>query len=127
MDALISPSSRSFYACIGESTHAYRSPSSDLTAINNRLNGYVYWNKKLGQFRLSGDALISHCYLDFSSGDGRNLKGRINFDIVSDSVVARILGKNSSASSDARATTNLPMKRDEPDPWIALWYTHAFN
>ncbi|CAD5177634.1 unnamed protein product [Musa acuminata subsp. malaccensis] len=88
MDALISPSSRSFYACIGESTHAYRSPSSDLTAINNRLNG----------------------------GDGRNLKGRINFDIVSDSVVARILGKNSSASSDARATTNLPMKRDEPDP-----------
>jgi retinoblastoma-like protein 1 len=37
-DALLSPSSRSFYACIGESTHAYQSPSTDLAAINNRLN-----------------------------------------------------------------------------------------
>ncbi|KAK9133916.1 hypothetical protein Scep_013444 [Stephania cephalantha] len=39
MDALISHSSRSYYACVGESTHAYRSPSKDLTAINDRLNG----------------------------------------------------------------------------------------
>lgn len=40
MDALISHSSKSYYACVGESTHAYQSPSKDLTAINNRLNGY---------------------------------------------------------------------------------------
>lgn len=40
MDALLSPSSRSYYACIGESTRAYRSPSSDLLDINNCLNGY---------------------------------------------------------------------------------------
>lgn len=38
MDALISSSSKSYYACVGESTHAYQSPSKDLTAINNRLN-----------------------------------------------------------------------------------------
>nr|QYW07157.1 retinoblastoma-related protein 2 [Dimocarpus longan] len=39
MDALISHSSKSYYACVGESTHAYQSPSKDLTDINNRLNG----------------------------------------------------------------------------------------
>ena len=39
MDALISHSSKSYYACVGESTHAFQSPSKDLTAINNRLNG----------------------------------------------------------------------------------------
>ena len=42
MDALISHSSKSYYACVGESTHAYQSPSKDLTAINNRLNRYAY-------------------------------------------------------------------------------------
>lgn len=42
MDALISNSSKSYYACVGESTHAYQSPSKDLTAINNRLNGHGY-------------------------------------------------------------------------------------
>lgn len=42
-DALISHSSKSYYACVGESTHAYQSPSKDLTAINNHLNGYVYF------------------------------------------------------------------------------------
>ena len=41
-DALISHSSKSYYACVGESTHAYQSPSKDLTAINNRLNGYAF-------------------------------------------------------------------------------------
>ena len=42
MDALLSPSSKSYYACVGESTHAYQSPSKDLTAINNRLNWYIF-------------------------------------------------------------------------------------
>ena len=42
MEALISHSSKSYYACVGESTHAYQSPSKDLTAINNRLNGYDF-------------------------------------------------------------------------------------
>ncbi|KAM0856752.1 hypothetical protein ACQ4PT_048910 [Festuca glaucescens] len=63
-DALLSPSSRSFYACIGESTHAYQSPSTDLAAINNRLN--------------------------YTS---RRINARINFDVVSDSVVAGTLGQ----------------------------------
>lgn len=40
-DALMSNYSRSYYACIGESTSAFRSPSKDLAAINDRLNGKV--------------------------------------------------------------------------------------
>ncbi|GLT64968.1 hypothetical protein SLA2020_374270 [Shorea laevis] len=66
MDALISHNSKSLYACVGESTHAYQSPSKDLTAINNRLNGT------------------------------RNVRGTLNFDgidvgLVSDSMVANSL------------------------------------
>jgi hypothetical protein len=38
MDTLLSPSSKSYYACVGESTYAFQSPSKDLKAINNRLN-----------------------------------------------------------------------------------------
>lgn len=38
IDTIMSPHTRSLYACVGESTHAYQSPSKDLTAINNRLN-----------------------------------------------------------------------------------------
>ncbi|EPS65821.1 hypothetical protein M569_08956, partial [Genlisea aurea] len=63
MDALISHSSKSFYACVGESTRAYQSPSKDLTVINHHLNGT------------------------------RKLRGALNFDdvdvgLVTDSVVA---------------------------------------
>ncbi|GKV39649.1 hypothetical protein SLEP1_g47391 [Rubroshorea leprosula] len=66
MDALISQNSKSLYACVGESTHAYQSPSKDLTAINNRLNGT------------------------------RKVRGTLNFDglnvgLVSDSMVANSL------------------------------------
>ncbi|KAJ0973519.1 hypothetical protein J5N97_021478 [Dioscorea zingiberensis] len=89
MDALLSPSSKSYYACVGESTHAYQSPSKDLTAINNRLN----------------------C--------GRRVHGRLNFDVVSDSVVAGSLGpqqNGSSASSAAATTSNLPIKAEQVDP-----------
>ncbi|CAN6810322.1 unnamed protein product [Brassica oleracea] len=64
MDALISHSSRSSYACVGESTRAYQSPSKDLSAINNRLNN-----------------------------SNRNRKRTLNFDVelVSDSMVANSL------------------------------------
>ncbi|XP_074286888.1 retinoblastoma-related protein-like [Silene latifolia] len=66
MDALISPRSKSYYACVGESTHAYQSPSKDLTAINDRLNSTP-----------------------------RKIKGRLNFDmndgLISDAVVANSL------------------------------------
>ncbi|XP_065867639.1 retinoblastoma-related protein [Euphorbia lathyris] len=66
MDALISHSSKSYYACVGESTRAYQSPSKDLAAINNRLNG------------------------------NRKVRGSLNFDdvdvgLVSDSMVANSL------------------------------------
>ncbi|KMZ75895.1 Retinoblastoma-related protein [Zostera marina] len=60
MDTLLSPSSTSYYAFVGESTHAYQSPSKDLTAINNRLNSHGNTRGKL----------------------------KLNFDMVSDSLVA---------------------------------------
>ncbi|XP_022945471.1 retinoblastoma-related protein-like isoform X1 [Cucurbita moschata] len=90
MDALISHSSKSYYACVGESTHAFQSPSKDLTAINNRLNG------------LNGT---------------RKLRGTLNFDdadvgLVSDSLVANSLYlQNGSCGSSSGA----PIKSEQPD------------
>ncbi|KAK4402561.1 Retinoblastoma-related protein [Sesamum angolense] len=87
MDALISHSSKSYYACVGESTHAYQSPSKDLTAINNRLNGT------------------------------RKLRGTLNFDdvdvgLVTDSVVANSLYvQNGSCTS----SSHMPLKSEQPD------------
>ncbi|XP_057486240.1 retinoblastoma-related protein [Actinidia eriantha] len=87
MDALISNSSKSYYACVGESTHAYQSPSKDLTAINNRLNG------------------------------NRKLRGMLNFDdvdvgLVSDSLVANSLYlQNGSCGSSSGA----PVKSEQLD------------
>ncbi|XP_066337130.1 retinoblastoma-related protein 1-like isoform X3 [Miscanthus floridulus] len=87
MDLLLSPSSRSFYACIGEGTHAYQSPSKDLAAINSRLNY------------------------------GRRVNSRLNFDMVSDSVVAGSLGQSNggSTSLDPAAAFSPLSKKREPD------------
>ncbi|GFP83054.1 retinoblastoma-related protein [Phtheirospermum japonicum] len=88
MDALISHSSKSYYACVGESTHAYQSPSKDLTAINNRLNGT------------------------------RKLRGTLNFDdvdvgLVTDSMVANSLNiQNGSCTS---LSPHVPVKSEQPD------------
>ncbi|CAN4120683.1 unnamed protein product [Withania somnifera] len=88
MDALISHSSKSYYACVGESTHAYQSPSKDLTVINNRLNG-----------------------------GNRKLRGALNFDdvdaagLVSDSIVANSLylqNRNCISSPRAAVKTEQP-------------------
>ncbi|TYI31405.1 hypothetical protein ES332_A05G449000v1 [Gossypium tomentosum] len=87
MDALISHSSRSYYACVGESTRAYQRPSKDLTAINNHLNG------------------------------GRKIRGALNFDdvdvgLVSDSMVANSLYlQNGSCASSSGA----PLKSEQPE------------
>ncbi|MCD7466146.1 Retinoblastoma- protein 1 [Datura stramonium] len=88
MDALISHSSKSYYACVGESTHAYQSPSKDLTVINNRLNG------------------------------NRKLRGALNFDdvdaagLVSDSIVANSLYlQNGNCISSPRAA----VKTEQPE------------
>ncbi|KAJ4898165.1 Retinoblastoma-related protein 1 [Raphanus sativus] len=69
MDALILHSAKSSYACVGESTRAYQSPSKDLTAINNRLNN------------------------SSSSSNSSKRKRTLNFDVelVSDSMVANSL------------------------------------
>ncbi|GMI86207.1 RETINOBLASTOMA-RELATED, RETINOBLASTOMA 1, RETINOBLASTOMA-RELATED PROTEIN 1 [Hibiscus trionum] len=87
MDALISHSSRSYYACVGESTRAFQSPSKDLTAINNHLNG------------------------------SRKVRGALNFDdvdvgLVSDSMVANSLYlQNGSCTSSSGA----PLKSEQPE------------
>ncbi|KAF7836195.1 Retinoblastoma-related protein 1 [Senna tora] len=87
MDALISHTNKSYYACVGESTRAYQSPSKDLTAINNRLNGT------------------------------RKVRGSLNFDdvdvgLVSDSMVANSLYlQNGSCASSSGA----PLKSEQPD------------
>ncbi|KAL6890246.1 hypothetical protein ACP4OV_009009 [Aristida adscensionis] len=88
MDALLSPSSRSFYACIGEGTHAYQSQSKDLAAINSRLNH-----------------------------PSRRVNTRINFDMVSDSVVAGSLGQpnGGSTSLDPASAFSPVSKKRKPD------------
>ncbi|KAH9623773.1 hypothetical protein KSS87_020422, partial [Heliosperma pusillum] len=58
MDALISPRSKSYFACVGERTHAYQSPSKDLTAINDRLNSTPKKFKGLLNFDMN-DGMIS--------------------------------------------------------------------
>ncbi|KAK9137314.1 hypothetical protein Sjap_007908 [Stephania japonica] len=90
MDALITQSSRSYYACVGESTHAYQSPSKDLTAINDRLNG-----KKVNS-RLNFD----------------------DVGLVSDSlVVGSLYHQNGTCSSSSGAATlNPPMKSEQHEP-----------
>ncbi|KAB2031357.1 hypothetical protein ES319_D05G299800v1 [Gossypium barbadense] len=89
MDALISHSARSYYACVGESTHAFQSPSKDLTAINNQLNST------------------------------RNIRIKLKFDdleggLVSDSMVANSLylqsGSHTLASSPGAA-----LKSEQPE------------
>ncbi|KAF3781853.1 Retinoblastoma-related protein [Nymphaea thermarum] len=90
METLISHNSKSYYACVGESTHAYQSPSKDLTAINNRLNS------------------------------NRKVSGRLNFDgagLVSDSLVAGSLYPQNGSSAPAidAATLSSPLKRKQTD------------
>lgn len=89
MDALNSHSSKSYYACVGESTHAYQSPSKDLTAINNRLNG-----KKVNS-RLNFD----------------------DVGLVSDSLVVEglYIPNGSAVSSSGNPALNPPLKFEQPD------------
>ncbi|XP_028053468.1 retinoblastoma-related protein [Camellia sinensis] len=93
MDALISNGSKSYYACVGESTHAYQSPSKDLTAINNRLNG------------------------------NRKLRGTLNFDevdvgLVSDTLVANSLclqNGNGNQNGSCASSSGAPVKSERLD------------
>lgn len=126
MDALLSPSSRSYYACIGESTHAFQSPSKDLDDINCRLNrfSFISFNKQI--FSKNDNlleaipltfvfSLISLLFKTFSTGR-RLITGRINFDMVSDSVVAGSLGyQNGNSAPDGVAAFGLPIKREQAD------------
>ncbi|BFG20521.1 hypothetical protein CerSpe_067950 [Prunus speciosa] len=85
MDALISHSSKSYYACVGESTHAYQSPSKDLTAINNRLNST------------------------------RKLRGTLNFDNVDVGLVSDSMVANSLYLPNQNGSLEAPVKTEQPD------------
>ncbi|CAN6464487.1 unnamed protein product [Victoria cruziana] len=88
METLISHNSKSYYACVGESTHAYQSPSKDLTAINNRLNS----RKVSGRLNFDGAGLVS------------------------DSLVAGSLyPQNGSSAAALDATLSSPLKRKQTD------------
>ncbi|CAI0421561.1 unnamed protein product [Linum tenue] len=87
MDALISHTSKSFYACVGESTHAYQSPSKDLAAINNKLNG----NRK---------AKMSLAF------DGADV------GLVSDSIVANSFNLQ---NGNHATSTGGPLKAEQPE------------
>ncbi|XP_010464991.1 PREDICTED: retinoblastoma-related protein 1-like [Camelina sativa] len=94
MDALISHSSKSYYACVGESTHAYQSPSKDLSAINNRLN-------------------------NSSSSRKRTLNFDVEAGLVSDSMVANSLNlqnqNQNQNGSDASSSGAAPLKTEPTD------------
>ncbi|XP_074332106.1 retinoblastoma-related protein-like [Apium graveolens] len=82
MDALNSHSSKSYYACVGESTRAYQSPSKDLTAINSHLNG------------------------------PKKLRGMLKFDdvgIVSDSLVSQSFHQQNGSSA---SLSGIPVKKE---------------
>ncbi|CAN8259637.1 unnamed protein product [Cochlearia groenlandica] len=89
MDALISHSSKSYYACVGESTHAYQSPSKDLSAINNHLNN----SRK------------------------RTLKFDVEAGLVSDSMVANSLNlqNQNQNGSDSSSSGAAPLKTEPLD------------
>lgn len=118
MDALISHSSKSYYACVGESTHAYQSPSKDLTVINNRLNGYVVLlpisRTPLSKYILCQMLNSKHSLIC----SNRKLRGVLNFDdvdavgLVSDSIVANSLYlQNGNCISSPRAA----VKTEQPE------------
>ncbi|KAH9571413.1 hypothetical protein CY35_02G093600 [Sphagnum magellanicum] len=54
VDTMMSPHTRSLYACVGESAFAYESPSKGLTAINNRLK-----KRRLGRLDFSDASLVT--------------------------------------------------------------------
>ncbi|KAF9606989.1 hypothetical protein IFM89_030408 [Coptis chinensis] len=108
MDALIS-SSKSYYACVGESTHAYQSPSKDLIAINNRLNGKKV-NSKLNfdDVGLVSDSLVmDSLYLQNgngscnSSSNGAVLRSPLTFE------------NHNSRSSSAAPVLTSPIKLEK--------------
>ncbi|MCO5579860.1 hypothetical protein L7F22_033722 [Adiantum nelumboides] len=55
---VLSPHSRRLYACVGESTHAFQSPSKDLREINRKLNGRLQGRLDFSDVGLASDPFI---------------------------------------------------------------------
>ncbi|CAO2833862.1 unnamed protein product [Amaranthus hypochondriacus] len=113
MDVLITNSSKSYYACVGESTHAYQSPSKDLTAINDRLNRHMV---DMNAYQSPSKDLIA---TNDHSNSSRRVRGALNFEsdpdvgLVSDSLVANSLYLQNGNST--RNSSPVPMKTEQPD------------
>ncbi|KAG0563583.1 hypothetical protein KC19_8G043100 [Ceratodon purpureus] len=79
VDSIMSPHTRSLYACVGESTQAFQSPSKDLTDINNRLN-----NRRLGRLDFGAAAVVSDSLvantLNILNGNGNSQSIRLKAD-----------------------------------------------
>ncbi|KAE8713843.1 hypothetical protein F3Y22_tig00110204pilonHSYRG00086 [Hibiscus syriacus] len=106
-------SSRSYYACVGESTRAFQIPSKDLTAINNHLKGIF---SSLFVYRNPCDVLpkLMNGSIGFD-GCSRRTRVALNFDdvevgLVSDSMVANSLYLENGSHAAA-------LKSEQPESW----------
>lgn len=72
IEPLRPPSSRSLYACVGESTHAYQSPSKDLADINNRVNNRHLGRLDFGDAGLVSDSLVAGNLYPFNANSNVN-------------------------------------------------------
>ncbi|XP_057866419.2 retinoblastoma-related protein isoform X3 [Cryptomeria japonica] len=98
-ETLISSHSKSLYACVGESTHAYQSPSKDLTAINNRLNS----RRVSGRLNFDDAGLVSDTLVAGSLYTSQNPG-----NLTSDSVLSQ-------SQSLPWTTSASPLKRRQTD------------
>eukprot|EP00250_Pteridium_aquilinum_P015746 c22740_g1_i1 orf=465-3686(-) len=72
IEPLRAPSSRSLYACVGESTHAFQSPSKDLAEINNRVNNRHLGRLDFGDAGLVSDSLVAGNFYSFNVNSNVN-------------------------------------------------------
>eukprot|EP01018_Ginkgo_biloba_P033472 Gb_14616 [translate_table: standard] len=106
MESLNSPHSKSLYACIGESTHAYQSPSKDLNVINNHLSKSHACQSPLKDLTAINDCIKSRC-----------VNGKLDFDkpgLVSDSLVA---GSLDPYQSSIPFTSNPVLSQSQSSAW----------
>uniref|UniRef100_A0A0C9S766 TSA: Wollemia nobilis Ref_Wollemi_Transcript_9601_3233 transcribed RNA sequence n=1 Tax=Wollemia nobilis TaxID=56998 RepID=A0A0C9S766_9CONI len=99
METLASSHSKgSMYACVGESTQLYQSPSKDLTAINNRLNS----RRVSGRLNFDDAGLVSDSLVAGSLYPSQN-----TVHLSSDSVLSQ--------SQSLSWTSASPLKRRQTD------------
>eukprot|EP00249_Psilotum_nudum_P024606 c29235_g1_i5 orf=213-3407(+) len=107
MESLLSPHSRSLYACVGESTHAYQSPSKDLKEINKRVN-----NRRLGKLDFGDAGLVSDSLVAGSLYPTQEPVNEVSVNLTSDSVLSQSQSLSCSNSTPPHPS---PSKYPHPD------------